>query len=424
MYGNGRPLGMRKRMQIVIAVVLLAWATQVLLHQWGFGAEVPQATDPQEKFVAGGRLAAGATLELRGDATVVGAEVKLRQVCRWEDADAPVFAPVADLVIARIKGASPFKTVSIDQIRSTLHDAGVNLAMVKFAGPISCTITRSDASYDEVAALQMWAETKEKPDDDGADPQNAQQGATTDSVLPRASSKLPPAGRVSLPASTEPVRSLRAMLIDDLSIRLGIAEDLLQVTFNPKDEKLLNLSEPLFKFNIEPWQVRDLGEVSWAVTVVTGAGSQKAVVIAHARAWEKEVVVAKPLSYRQVIRPEDVSEKRVLADRLPFEPLLASGQIVGQEAARDLKVGTVVSNRMVDAVPLVKPGQLVTISLKVGSVQIKTVGRAMESGCYGQTVKVRNDTTRDIFDVIMTGPQEGSMGPLLSSAKVAAADSR
>jgi len=78
MHGNGRPLGMRKRMQVVIAVVLLAWATQALLHQWGYGAEVA-AQAPAEKFVpASSRLAAPVTIELRGEATVVGAEVRLK----------------------------------------------------------------------------------------------------------------------------------------------------------------------------------------------------------------------------------------------------------------------------------------------------------------------------------------------------------
>ena len=36
----GRPLGKRKRIQITILLVILAWATQLLLHQWGYGAEV------------------------------------------------------------------------------------------------------------------------------------------------------------------------------------------------------------------------------------------------------------------------------------------------------------------------------------------------------------------------------------------------
>src|SRR5215472_13620513 len=126
MYGNGRPLGMRKRIQVLIAVVLLAWATQTLLRQWGFGAEVPQ-TVLAERFVPGtDRFVAGATLEMRGDATILGSEVRLKQVCRWSGADAEVFAPVADLVVVRINPRSPFKSISVEQVRNTLHDAGIN----------------------------------------------------------------------------------------------------------------------------------------------------------------------------------------------------------------------------------------------------------------------------------------------------------
>ena len=39
------------------------------------------------------RVAAGATLELRGEASVYGGEVQLKQVCRWSDADAAGLPP-------------------------------------------------------------------------------------------------------------------------------------------------------------------------------------------------------------------------------------------------------------------------------------------------------------------------------------------
>src|SRR5205807_1434687 len=110
--------------------VLLAWATQTLLHQWGYGAEVGGS----ERFVPGGaHLAEPATLELRGEATILGADVKLKQVCRWSNRDAQFFAPVADLTISRVTSHAPFRAVTIDEVKHTLHDAGVNLAMVRFA---------------------------------------------------------------------------------------------------------------------------------------------------------------------------------------------------------------------------------------------------------------------------------------------------
>jgi flagella basal body P-ring formation protein FlgA len=438
MHGNGRPLGLRKRMQIVIAVVLLAWATQTLLHQWGYchGAEVlAAATAPSngvdgasEKFVPGtDRFAAGATLELRGDATILGSEVKLKQLCRWSDADAQVFLPVSDLVIARIDHGSPFRSITVEQIRDTLHDAGMNLAIVKFAGPLSCTVTRSDASYDEQTALRLWAEAKEpKPSDDAEKEKTGTQVVSDEKTGtqvvsgPRADAKTGGAtvsvvgatGKAAPAAEDSPSRTLRSLLVDDLSIRLSIPKDQLEVTFNPADEKLLNLSEPLFKFNIQPRRVRDLGEVTWNVTVLSGSGSQKGAVTATARAWRNEIVLNKPLAYGQVIQPDDVVDRRILSDQLPTDQLLARPQVVGQQASRDLKVGTVMNARLVDAVPLVKPGQLVTVKLTVGSVSVKTVGRAMEGGSYGQAIKVRNESTKDIFEVVLTGPQQGTMDPL------------
>jgi flagella basal body P-ring formation protein FlgA len=83
--------------------------------------------------------------------------------------------------------------------------------------------------------------------------------------------------------------------------------------------------------------------------------------------------------------------------------------VVGQVAARDLKPGTLVTGPLVEAVPLAKLGQFVTVTLHRGNVQIKSVGKAMEGGSYGQTIRVKNEATRDVYQVVLTGPQEASM---------------
>ena len=44
------------------------------------------------------RALAGATLELRGEATITGGDVKLKQVCRWSDTDKAAFEPIADFL--------------------------------------------------------------------------------------------------------------------------------------------------------------------------------------------------------------------------------------------------------------------------------------------------------------------------------------
>ena len=41
---------------------------------------------------------------------------------------------------------------------------------------------------------------------------------------------------------------------------------------------------------------------------------------------------------------------------------------------------------------------------------MKTVGRAMEGGSYGQTIRVKNEATGDVYQVVLTAPQEGNIG--------------
>jgi flagella basal body P-ring formation protein FlgA len=425
---NGRPISMRKKVQLMVILTILAWATQTLFHQWGYGQEIaaqsapqPAPAPPSEKFVPGtARFAAGATLELRGEATVYGPEVKLKQVCRWAARDAGVFGPISDMVLARIPNNTPFQPVSIEQIRTTLHDAGVNLAVVKFSGPTTCTVTRSDVEYNEQEALLQWAQAREgKP----ANP----------SPATSAKGKLQPATRersdgepieASFPAATPterdapdpreqtPVHTLRDVIVEDLSVRLRVPAEQLQVTFDPRDEQALRLAEPQFKFNLQPRRARNLGAVSYDVQIITEAGkSQKLAVNATARAWQRQVVLGTPLAFRQMIRAADVAERRVLVDTLDDDPLLTPQQVIGQQAARELRPGTVMTAKMVQAVPLARTGQFITITLNRGGVRIKTVARAMEEGSFGQTIKVKNEATRDVYQVVLTGPQEGSMGP-------------
>src|SRR5688500_1380757 len=100
---NGRPLPMRKQVQFLIALTILAWAAQTLFAQWSRGAEVEPDGGASSSFVPRDGVLRGGTIELRGEARVYGAEVKVKQVCRWSEADAEMFAPVADLVLAKLE---------------------------------------------------------------------------------------------------------------------------------------------------------------------------------------------------------------------------------------------------------------------------------------------------------------------------------
>jgi flagella basal body P-ring formation protein FlgA len=429
---NGQPLSTRKKIQILIAFTILCWATHTLLQQWGRGAElpadpgaVPAPDGPEEKFVPC-HYSAGGTLEMRGEASIYGGEVRLKQVCRWSEADAPMFIQVADLVVLRMDEQTSFKPITLDQLRTILRGSGINLGSIHFAGPTLCNVRRSDAQVkDATQTMDQWIESRRGVTAGSALPDSMPRQAiavpvslavTSEPLVAPAPAR--PAAPVLPPVNVPPVRSLRSLLLNDLSIRVGIPVEQLQVNFNPGDENLLNLSEPQFGFNLEARRVRNLGEIEWEVTVVSSGNARKAQVIATARAWQTQVIANKPLSYRQLIRPDDVSERKTLIDRVSDEPLLSLSECVGQQAAREIKPEMIMTARMVDPVPLAKPGQLITINANQGSIHIRTVARAIEGGSFGQTIRVKNDATNDNYDVVLTGPQEGLIGTSADAARL------
>jgi len=404
MNNNNPRLSKRKQIQLLVILTILAWATQTLMHQWGFSQVISPDTSPEiatsndlsdlpaaaeEKFVPNAEDSTPAgTLEVRQDATVSGPEVKLKQVCRWSDADAAVFTPIADTTLLQLSANDSFRAITVDEISQTLHEAGVNVAMINFAGAASCTIKRSDPQADPQQTVQQWIDTQ-------------QPVAGVPTAAPSLATDVKPDPNF---------HTLRDLLVNDLSQRLNIPAETLQLTFSAQDDKLLSLAEPIFKFDVEPSRARALGNVSWQVTILTDSASKKVLLNAIARAWLDQVVVAQPLTMHKVLEAADFTTRRVLVDSLPERQLLHIDQCVGQEAAEDLKPGTIMTAQLVNAIPLVKPGQLVTINLRRGSVELRSVARAMEEGSLGQTIRVRNENTRDMLDVTVTGSQEARLG--------------
>jgi flagella basal body P-ring formation protein FlgA len=274
----------------------------------------------------------------------------------------------------------------VDQIRQTLHDAGVNVAMINFAGATGCGITRTDGQSSGPQTVEQWLDSQQ--------PQTPKASST-----PVADTKPDPNYHV-----------LRDLLTADLSQRLNIPPDQLQLSFAAEDEKVLNLAEPIFKFDITPSRARALGNVSWEVTILTDSASKKIRLEAVARAWEEQVIAAREIPMHQVLDPSDFTTHRALVDSAPAHQLLHLDQCTGVEAAEDIPPGTVMTARLVNPIALVKPGQLVTVNLRRGTVQLRSVARAMEEGALGQTIRVRNENTRDVLDVTVTGAQEARLG--------------
>lgn len=457
---------------------------------WGSDLLVDPPAD--EKFVPmGGSNGVAGTLEVRVEVRVDSAEVRLRDVCRWSQRDDQAMAPVADLVITRLGSRTPYQAIGVEEIKSALREAGINLGLIRFSGSQVCTVGRSDPAADPINTARQWGDVQSQASQSEANPTNPSQanpsglapaqvgpsqqdpsigsamnamavqdaspempvpatGAmayanSQDSVIPPAAGVqdasqgrydpvtaalhrevddgfAQPAAAVVRPVQAsngstiagqvpQASRTLKQALLADLAQRLNAPSESLLVEFRPEDEARLALSEPAVRFDITSRRVATLGKVNWEVVVSSAGGvrSQPMTMTAYARQWQEQVVAARPISYKQLLRAEDLATRRVLVDQLNDSVLLTADQVVGQMASVQIKPGAVFTARMVDPVPLVSSGQLVTISLKKGSFEIKTVARALEGGTYGQSIRVRNEVTRDVFQVVVTGAQTGSM---------------
>jgi flagella basal body P-ring formation protein FlgA len=347
-----------------------------------------------------------ASIELRGEASITGGDVTLKQVCRWPDADAAAFAEVADLIVLHLADKA-FDTITIDQIQATLRDSGMNPALVNFAGAGTCTVSRSDVKADEGSALRNWVGTAAKRDEPTADDQ-----MQADLVAAAARKQANAAGKgdadPALAAAAAHTGDLRAQLIRDVATRLSLPVESLQVDFKPEDRKMLSLAAP-FEFGIEPQRYGDLGDTSWLISISSGEKVQRLRITAVARAWTEQLVLSKPVNLRQTIAESDFEVKRTLADKLSRDPLVSKDSAIGQQAARDLKVGTILTSRLLSPVELVRSGQLVTVLMRRGTVEVKSVAVALQNGSAGQSIKVKNDVTNQVFQVTLTGPQTGMM---------------
>ena len=115
-----RPFSKRKTIQLMVILTILAWATQTLFHQWGYGA----------------------TIEIRQTAAVAGSTVTLKDIACWSRADAQAASAWSDIIVATVATPELSKNITADQIKSALHDAGIGLANVHLSGAATCVVSR------------------------------------------------------------------------------------------------------------------------------------------------------------------------------------------------------------------------------------------------------------------------------------------
>ena len=104
-----------------------------------------------------------------------------------------------------------------------------------------------------------------------------------------------------------------------------------------------------------------------------------------------------PLGHRLCVPAQKTGTVQRPAIRTPT-------QVVGYVVTRPIVVGQAVDAAMLAAPILVERDHRVRMTVRNRDVDISMPGRAMEDGALGETVNVRNASSRAIVEGVVTGP--------------------
>ncbi|SDH80899.1 flagellar basal body P-ring formation chaperone FlgA [Roseospirillum parvum] len=107
-------------------------------------------------------------------------------------------------------------------------------------------------------------------------------------------------------------------------------------------------------------------------------------------------VLARSLRPGAVIAAGDLDWQRRRVATIDAADLTNPAEIVGQAARRALSPGQPLKARDLEAPRLIEKGDLVLIRLATAHLHLTTEGTALEDGAEGDTIRVRNSTSRQV----------------------------
>lgn len=211
-------------------------------------------------------------------------------------------------------------------------------------------------------------------------------------------------------APSGPARTLRRILVEMILDRIAAHPSDVRLTFDRESDVVLDLTDADFRFEIEPVGSRPIGRVPIIVRRYNAgqiAGTERIRVDVAVR---KAVVVAqRTLGRGQMVAASDVAVEVRWLDSMTGDPVSSVDAVVGQRVAGMIRQGRTIGAEDVTAPVMIKRGQVATIRVISGTLVLKTVARALDDASRGDSIRFRNDRTREEFIARVTGPQQATV---------------
>jgi len=125
-----------------------------------------------------------------------------------------------------------------------------------------------------------------------------------------------------------------------------------------------------------------------------GSGSIRAISTSVDISFYENVLVSKTrIKSRDAVSRSDFDIERVKVNDIVGNPLMDYAQIKGMRASKTISRGKVVTEEMIEPIPIIKRGERIKLVYESANLRIETYGIAKSDAVEGEIVEVKNSAS-------------------------------
>ena len=205
--------------------------------------------------------------------------------------------------------------------------------------------------------------------------------------------------------------TLAKLAIAELQQNLGVGPEDLRVNFTSVNP-LLDQATPAGKHWVfRPLTRTFLGTVQFEAQLVDGVRVvQKTSVQMQVLKREPVLIATAPLSRGDVVNKSHFRVDEAWMDRQIPTLFQAEKDAVGLEALRPVAVGSTLDQRDFRPVEMAARGESLSVLFMQGNLKVQMKGVAQQSGKLHDSIQVKDDTTREIYQATLIGKRLAVVG--------------
>lgn len=158
-----------------------------------------------------------------------------------------------------------------------------------------------------------------------------------------------------------------------------------------------------YTVHVKTMNVNDRNRL-WNATVAFIPKNQKSEIFRVSGKYDVLVnvpVLTKKLPQHTVIAEEDIDWIEMPSRNIRFGTVMDAEKLIGQELRRSMRDRTPIKDRDIQKEQILSRNNNVNILYRSGTISLRTIGIALDSGGIGDVIKVRNPSSNKIIQAII-----------------------